>query len=177
MKAPLLLICISLSLSGFGQPYKTAAGIQFTNDNVGLSVQQKVAERYSVEGVAGKKAADWTPTKALNTSTMLSATVRRHKYLKGRAFNGYVGVGGQKELGKNAGDGYGVNGVIGLEGTIFYLNTSVDYRPIVTFQNQQRDYHGQLTLSLRYVLMYAPYKNPDKRKGGYTKPPYKPVWI
>lgn len=167
------LMIIKLGLS-IGQSYKTAAGIAFGNKEVGLSFQQKIIEKISVEGIAEKRSQDWNPSKTFSTATTLTALVRKHKYLAGRAFNGYIGIGGHKVLDKNSENNYGFDGVVGLEGTIFYLNTSLAYRPIISFQADKSAFQNQIAISIRYVFIRAPFSK--KNKKGYAFPVYRPIW-
>lgn len=173
------ILTISLFFASFhlsAQSYNTAAGLQLGSNNIGMSVQQKVMEKVSIEGIAQKRSEDWNPTVALSSPTTYTALVKKHKYLMGRALNGYVGLGGHTTVLKGADENFGLDGVVGIEGTLFYLNTSIAYRPVVSFVNNQRDFQGQIAVSVRYVLVKAPYGTKRKNKKTNTYPPYKPIW-
>lgn len=152
----------------YAQSYNTAAGIRVGN-GIGMSVQQRITEKTTVEGIAQRKLAQ-------NSPTTVTALVQRHKYLKGRAVNAYMGLGAHRTW--NQGDNlYGVDGVVGLEGTIFYLNTSLDYRPLWNLNASEGNYKGQVGLTVRYVIKQAPYKKKNKKgEKEYFNPPPQLKW-
>lgn len=156
------------------QSYKTAAGIQIGTKEMGLSIQQKIIDKVSIEGIAEKRSQDWNPSKAIYTATTFTALVRKHKYIVGRAFNGYIGIGGHKIVDKTIENSYGLDGIVGIEGTIFYLNTSIAYRPILSFQADKKEFQNQFAVSVRYVFVRAPFSK--KNKKGYAFPVYRPIW-
>ncbi len=161
------------------QSYRTAAGVRF-GGGVGMSVEQKIMEKTTIEGVITQQS-----LKSFESPHKLSAMVKRHHYIKGRALNGYWGLGGNQIREASKEREYGVAGVIGIEGTLFYLNTAIDYRPTLLISDvngtnylNKDNLSGQFSVSFRYVIVHAPYSK--KKKNSNTKeydfPPYKPSW-
>lgn len=153
----------------WAQSYNTAAGIR-VGSGLGMSVQQRISEKTTIEGIAQRK---WVE----NSPTTVTALLRRHKAIKGRALNAYMGVGAHRTW-TEADDMYGVDGIVGVEGTIFYLNTSLDYRPLWNVNVEKGNYQGQVGVTVRYVIKQAPYIKKKAKKGEkeYYNPPPQPKW-
>lgn len=171
MKKHILIFLLGVwFVGGFSQSYNTAAGLRF-GSGVGMSVKQRIFEKTTVEGIAQTQLAN-------RDFTTVTTLVQRHYHLKGRAINGYMGVGGHRTWHKNSQDFYGFDGILGIEGTLFNLNTSIDYKPALSYINENYSYRGQLGVSVRYVIIYAPHgKKSKKSTVDPTNPPLKPSWL
>ena len=177
MQKHLLLISffvMCLFSEAYTQSYLTAAGVR-VGGGVGMSLEQKVIENTTIEGVLAQQS-----IKSMESPRTFSAMIKRHHNIKGRALNGYWGLGGHQAWDVAKDKSYGFDGVVGIETTIFYLNTAVDYRPSVTMENSSlADLKGQLSVSIRYVIFQAPHAKKikkQKNQKGYSLPPYKPTW-
>lgn len=132
---PLLLIT---DLSA--QAYMTAAGIR-TGNSFGLTVNQRVLKRTTVEGILQNHFQTKT--------TYLHLLAKQHKPLISRRLNGYIGAGVHMGL-QNEGSGVaGLDGALGLEFTMLRLNVSADFKPQWTYGEGLILNPG---VSIRYVL-------------------------
>lgn len=173
-----ILVCFVQN--GSTQSYLTAAGVRF-GGGVGMSIEQKIIEKTTIEGVLNQHS-----VRTLESPRTFSAVVKRHHYIRGRALNGYWGAGGYRVWYPTKDKNYGLDGVIGIEGTLFYLNTAIDYRPSIALGNinsfneiGKEDFTGQFSVSIRYVIVQAPHTKKSKKKKNqmeYTLPPYKSNW-
>lgn len=180
VKRTFIFILFALFLTQFvnAQSYITTAGIRI-GGGVGMSVEQKILEKTTIEGVITQQT-----LRNIEGQHKVSAVIKRHHYTHGRALNGYWGLGGNQTWQTSKDKDYGVNGVIGIEGTLFNLNTAIDYRPSVMISDvngnnyfNKENLSGQFSLSLRYVIIHAPYSKKKKSKSKeFSFPPYKPTW-
>jgi hypothetical protein len=148
-----ILIAITILLSSSylsAQHYKTAAGIRL-NNGIGVTVQQVVKEKMTIEGIFS--------TSKKSDNYHFAALLERHFNVLTRRTNVYAGGGGHFGLLKEQKVGYGntvgVSGVFGAELTIRRLNFSLDYQPAINLikgENQDR-FVGQFGLSARYVFV------------------------
>ncbi|UOQ75641.1 hypothetical protein MUN84_13265 [Hymenobacter sp. 5516J-16] len=96
MTAALVAAGALVASSAFAQKYRTAAGLRFSKNNYGLTVQQKVLEKTTLEGLA------------LVGSREVSATLlaEQHFGILGPSLNYYFGAGGHLGNNKDTG-GFG----------------------------------------------------------------------
>ena len=168
MLSKLSILCCFFPCCLFAQSYNTAAGIRVGN-GLGMSIQQRISEKTTIEGIAQRKLAE-------NSPMTVTALVQRHQAIKGRALNAYLGVGAHRTWAQTQ-DLYGIDGVLGVEGTIFYLNTSLDYRPLWNVNATKGNYQGQVGVTVRYVIKQAPYKKKLKKgQKEYYNPPPQTKW-
>ncbi|WP_044511265.1 hypothetical protein [Hymenobacter sp. DG25B] len=141
----LVLLLVVLSFSGAqAQKYRTAAGFRYSPNGYGLTVQQKVWEKSTLEGLA------------LADTREVSATVllERHFPILGPSLNYYFGAGGHVGNNKDNGSFGGFDGIVGLEYKIAFtpLVISTDFKPSIEFNSA--DWARFPTgLSLRYILV------------------------
>ena len=149
MKNGLLLILILLGLGELtAQSYVTAVGVR-AGDGIGLTVQQRVGKRATLEGVLQQK-----PNAG---ETRLTLLAERHIPIFTRHLNVYVGAGVHKgwiqRTDKPAVDPVGLSAVGGLELSIGRINLAYDFKPAFHLNNGLSAIEGNSALSLRYVLV------------------------
>ena len=151
-----IILLISLWPSGCpklsAQHYKTAAGLRLGN-TYGLTVVQALNKRWTTEALLHRNFDD---------QTYVNATIRYHRplFFFTRTMNLYYGGGMHLGLGgENQGATfYGLDGIMGLELTMFHVNLSLDYKPTVDLGQEQwfRNYAG---ISARYVIIEANWRD------------------
>jgi hypothetical protein len=143
-----------LTLLAFGataQKYRTAAGVRIGRDNFGVTVQQKVFERTTLEGIG------------LVGTREVSATLlaEQHFGLLGKSLNYYLGAGAHVGVQKNDGGFGGVDAIAGVEYKIAFVPVvlSLDVKPSVEISNSDDWFRFPAALSVRYILIK------DKKEG------------
>lgn len=146
----LFLLGTLLSLPGLfatpasAQKYRTAAGLRLGAGNYGLTVQQLILPRTTLEGIA------------LLGSREVSATLlaEQHFGLLGRSLNVYAGAGGHVGNHKDNGGFGGVDGILGVEyKTAFIpLVLSLDVKPSFEINNDDW-FRFPTAFSVRYILI------------------------
>ena len=143
-----------LGLSGFlgllvahpaaAQKYNTAAGVRLGGGNYGITVQQRVASRVTIEGIAGLREREYS-------GTVLG---EYHFGILGPSLNYYFGAGGHLGHNKDTGDFGGFDGIVGVEYKVAFLPIalSFDFKP--SYEINSADYARFPTaFSIRYVLI------------------------
>ena len=147
-----LLTLLSLLLAArpaTAQNYNTAAGVRLGGGNYGITVQQRVASRVTIEGIAGLGQREYS-------GTVLG---QYHFGILGPSLNYYFGAGGHLGHNKDSGDFGGLDGMVGVEYKVAFLPVvlSFDFKP--TLEINSDDYARFPTaFSIRYVFI--------KRKSG-----------
>ena len=167
-----LIFFFSQFFTCLGQSYINAVGFRFSSGGVALSMQQRLMEKISLEAIARSNLNLHT----LNQSS-LTCLAQYHHYLMGRAVNGYLGLGGHRAWERDTMAFYGVDGVIGLEGTLFNLNTSIDYKPVYNLATGIPRFGNQFAISIRYVIVYAPFSKKGKKNMEENFPSDKETWL
>ncbi|MBK8566612.1 MAG: hypothetical protein IPN76_25600 [Saprospiraceae bacterium] len=155
MKKNILFVLLLLGLAKFAtaQSYVTAGGLRLGTD-WGLTLQQRVLEHVTVEGIVQKS--------FQRDEFMVTGLVERHYKLLFKGLNLYMGAGLHKGWNNQPStfenpNGYknpfGITGVGGLELTIARLNLSYDFKPAINLVGGERTVYVQSGLSLRYVLI------------------------
>ncbi|WP_246558706.1 hypothetical protein [Hymenobacter piscis] len=176
-KATLLALLLggssALAPAAHAQKYRTAAGLRLGKNNYGLTVQQKVFDKTTLEGLV------------LAGSREVSATVlaERHFGILGPSLNYYFGLGGHLGTHKDTGGFGGFDALAGIEYKVAFvpLVLSLDFKPTVEI-NSADWARFPTALSVRYVLIKektSPFgnlfggdkdrkksKSKDKRKSG-----------
>ncbi len=144
---PLLILCF-LSQFTFAQTYNTAMGIRFGTE-IGLTLQQRVAKKVTVEAVLQNQ--------IKSDQTSLTLLLEKHNNFIGKRFNFFLGAGPHRTWYKDADSigltATGITGVAGAEMTIGRLNLSWDYRPKVNVWGGEKSFDSNTAISLRYVLV------------------------
>lgn len=140
----LLLLFFSLTLSAKAQKYRTALGPRFESDKFGLSLQQKLNERGTLEVIGALGEREFSGT----------ALYEWHFPLLGERFNYYIGAGGHIGNLKDKGVFTGADVILGLEykvnGLPFLL--SADIKPAFHI-NHENWVDLSSGVSVRYVLV------------------------
>lgn len=145
-KVFLLGLCLSLlaCLPAMAQRYKTAAGLRIGSDEFGFTIQQKILEKTTLEGLV-------TASPREITATILG---EQHFPMLGQRFNYYLGGGAHGGRLKDYGAIYGVDAIVGLEykvnGLPFLL--SADLKPAIHFRHEEWFNMGG-AFSIRYVII------------------------
>lgn len=142
----------SFAKSTFAQHYKTAAGIRL-GGGIGLTVQQYIGEKKTLEGIISTRTKGDAPT---NDVTLL---IERHFNLLTRRFNVYLGAGPhasflQKQQ-VNYSNMYGLTFIGGAEFTMRRLSFSVDVKPAFNISrgDNQNLVDSPISLSARYIIV------------------------
>ena len=126
------------------QKYNTAAGLRLGGGNYGFTLQQRVASRVTVEGIAGLGERQYS-------GTVLG---EYHFGILGPSLNYYFGAGGHLGHDKDTGNFSGLDGLVGVEYKVAFLPVvlSFDFKPTVEFNGS--DYARFPTaFSIRYVFI------------------------
>ncbi|UPL49307.1 hypothetical protein [Hymenobacter sublimis] len=130
--------------SAFAQKYRTAAGLRFSKNNYGLTIQQKVLEKTTLEGLA------------LVGSREVSATLlaEQHFGILGPSLNYYFGAGGHLGNNKDTGGFGGLDALAGVEYKVAFTPfvLSLDFKPTIEF-NSDDWARFPTALSVRYILV------------------------
>lgn len=126
------------------QKYRTAAGLRLGAGNYGITVQQKILDKVTLEGIG------------IVGNREFSGTVlaERHFGILGPSLNYYLGAGGH--LGNHKDDGAfgGFDGIIGAEYKVAFVPVvlSFDFKPSVEF-NSADWARFPTAFSVRYVFV------------------------
>jgi hypothetical protein len=152
------------------QQYGTAMGLRIANSEVsrtlGLTFQQRVANKLTVEGILQSD---------FNRNTTLSLLLERHHSLLTKRFNYYYGAGlafGEEEsFVKNKALNEivhtygnmtsGLDLIAGIEIKVANAVISLDYKPNINLSGREEFFRGQVGISARTVLIKS---SEQKRK-------------
>lgn len=138
-----LLLCISGSFGEvYAQKYVTALGGRLAKNDFGLTLQQKVLPKTTLEALAVVRQRE------------VAATVlaEQHFPVLGRRFNYYVGGGAHLGAMKDFGATYGLDGIMGLEFSLYPVNISADLKPSVHIRHENW-FDLSTGISVRYILV------------------------
>ena len=139
-----LLLATLLSQPAAAQKYRTAAGLRSDGSNYGLTIQQRVLPKTTLEGLGMLAPRE-------RSATLL---VERHFGILGPSLNYYVGAGGHYGDNRDTGHFWGFDGIIGAEYKIAFipLVVAVDFQP--TIENGSADWNRFPTaFSVRYIFV------------------------
>ena len=141
---PVLVGLSLLALPAAAQKYRTAVGARLGSGNLGLTVQQRLAEKTTLEGLGLFRAREVTGTLLLE----------RHFHILGPSLNYYFGVGGHAGSHKDYGAIGGADALVGAEWKlpIMPFVVSFDFKPSLELNNDEW-LRFPTALSLRYVLI------------------------
>ncbi len=137
-------LLLAVSRPAAAQKYITAAGVRLGGGNYGITVQQLVAPRVTIEGIAGLGTREYS-------GTVLG---EYHFGILGPSLNYYFGAGGHLGHNKDTGGFSGLDGIVGVEYKVAFLPIalSFDFKPTLEFGGD--DYARFPTaFSIRYVLI------------------------
>ncbi|UYZ61987.1 hypothetical protein [Hymenobacter weizhouensis] len=142
--AAALLGVALLAAPAQAQKYRTAAGIRLGKNNYGLTVQQKIFEKTTLEGLG------------LVGTREVSATVlaERHFGILGPSLNYYFGAGGHLGRHKDTGTFGGLDALAGIEYKVAFVPfvLSLDFKPTVEF-NSDDWARFPTAFSVRYIFI------------------------
>ncbi len=144
------LFLLLAARSAAAQKYNTALGARLGGGNYGLTLQQRVASRVTLEGIAGLGQREYS-------GTVLG---QYHFGILGPSLNYYFGAGGHVGHNKDTGNFGGFDGMVGVEYKVAFLPIllSFDFKPTIELNGD--DYARFPTaFSIRYVFI--------KRKSGF----------
>jgi hypothetical protein len=154
---PLLLIALAAGLAhpATAQKYRTAVGLRLGTP-YGITVQQAVASRVTLEGIAGLASREVTGT----------VLAEYHFGILGRSLNYYMGAGGHLGNNKDTGRFGGFDAMLGIEYKIAFLPIvlSYDFKPSVEI-NSDDWARFPSAFSVRYVI----FKQRNKTIGERTR--------
>ena len=140
----LLLAGGLLARSAAAQKYTTALGARLGGNNYGITLQQRVASRVTIEAIAGLGQREYS-------GTVLG---EYHFGILGPSLNYYFGAGGHLGHHKEEGNFSGLDGLVGVEYKVAFLPVvlSFDFKPTIEFKSD--DYARFPTaFSIRYILI------------------------
>jgi hypothetical protein len=161
-----VLVCFIVLITtisvGYPQMYGNALGIRLGNSpdfrSVGLTYQQRIAKRLTVEGIVQSD---------FHQSTTIHGMIQKHEPILSRRFNYYFGTGfslgnefsgktiinpsGQVVASSNA--TLGIDLLAGVELTMLKYTVSLDYKPNINIAGRDEWFQGQVGISLRAVLL------------------------
>ncbi len=128
------------------QRYVTAGGVRFSNEGFGLTVQQKLFDHTSIEGIGQIN---------FNEASFTAMIEHHNNILFTKSFNVYAGIGPSIGTYLLSDSSYvGFNIILGAEYKVLLLPIliSADIKP--AFKLQEEDwFHMSLGLSFRYVFI------------------------
>jgi hypothetical protein len=176
MQKSLLIFLISFLLNGIqadAQRYGTALGLRLGNSDInrtiGVSLQQRVKERITIEGIVQTD---------FSRNTTLSVLAQKHHPIISKRFNYYYGGGlsfgseesfvknpSTKEINHTYGNATtGVDLIAGVEMTLANAVISLDYKPNINLVGREEFYRGQVGLSVRTVLVKSKEQKKKQRQ-------------
>ena len=148
----LLALC-GLHHAAHAQKYRTAVGLRANDGSYGLTVQQLILPKTTLEGLL------------LAAPREISGTVlaERHFGILGPSLNYYIGAGAHFGNHKDDGRFWGLDGIVGAEYKIAFLPfvLSVDFKPSLEFSSADWA-RFPTAFSVRYIVV-------KKRKAGLFK--------
>jgi hypothetical protein len=160
-------------VSGNAQHYGTATGVRLANSDlsrtVGLTLQQRVANKLTVEGILQSD---------FNLNTTLSVLVQQHRSLLSQRFNYYSGAGlafgkeeslvkntATKEIIHTYGNATtGIDLIAGIEMKLANAVISLDYKPNINLSGREEFFRGQVGISARTVLVKSSEQKRNQRQ-------------
>ncbi len=184
----LLLLCLQIPFEAFSQRYGTALGLRFGNSDLnrtlGLTLQQRLTERVTLEGIIQSD---------FNRNSTFSLLAERHRPIISKRFTYYLGggvaFGNEESFVKNSGTKeiihtygnttLGVDLIAGVELTLANAVISLDYKPNINISGREEFFRGQVGISARSVLVKSKdqkrrQKQRQKAKNASRNPQKKP---
>ncbi|WP_210516693.1 hypothetical protein [Hymenobacter terricola] len=126
------------------QKYRTAAGFRSDGTNYGLTIQQLIIPKTTLEGLAM-----FAPRE--RSGTVLA---ERHFGILGPSLNYYFGAGGHYGRNRDDGDFWGFDGLVGVEYKVAFIPfvLSFDFKPTIEYGSA--DWNRFPTgFSVRYIFL------------------------
>jgi len=154
-----LFAFLVLALSSYAQNYNTAGGIR-VSDGIGVTVQQRIADKLTVEGVGFL---------SFSNPSYVAVLGEYHGKLIRKGFNWYLGAGVHSGTEKDVVNPKGMLFVAGVEMKIKRIVISADIMPRVNFVGGSNDFEFTPGFSARYILIERPKDKVFNRKGKNKK--------
>ena len=150
-----LFVFSIITLGAYAQNYNTAGGIRIS-DGIGVTVQQRIADKLTVEGVAFLSFAN---------PSYVAVLGEYHGKLIRKGFNWYLGAGLHSGAEKDVVNPKGMLFVAGVEMKIKRIVISADVMPRVNFTGGSKNFEFTPGFSARYILIERPKDKLFDRKG------------
>ncbi len=141
------------------QGYGTAVGVRLA-DGIGITLQQQVARKVTVEAIAQRGLS--------NKDVTLSILGQHHKNIIFNGFNVYVGGGfyhtwyaPDEKLTQQKRNAFGVSPIIGAELKLGSFVLSTDLKPNIKLSGDGSGFEWRTGFSVRYILAGRYFKNDD----------------
>lgn len=151
-RATILFFLFTLVNTLSAQAYRTSAGLRFdSNKALGVSIQQKIYENYTLEGMV--------LSNTNNGSISTALFMEQHNKFLFKNFNIYFGVGLHKtwldkqETELNEKGGSGPAGIVGVEASMGRFNFSWDVQPQANVWGGERFFNMNSGFSIRYIMV------------------------
>ncbi len=184
----LLLFLLIFTSTLMAQRYGTAVGVRLGNSNLnrtfGLSIQQRIVDRVTLEAIIQSD---------FSRNTNFSFLAERHRPIISKRFNYYYGggiaFGNEESFVKNdetmqidhtyGNSTVGVDLIGGIELTVANAVISLDYKPNINLAGRSEFYRGQVGISARTVLVKSKeqkrkQRQRQKAKRSRSKEPVRP---
>jgi hypothetical protein len=159
-KISILVSIVIASLSATAQKYTAAAGIRI-GSGIGVSVQQHLWDKYTLEGIVQKN--------LFKSGTHVTGLFESHNKLLFKGLNFYLGAGphfgfygnqtttDSKEANVPEGikNSVGLSAIGGIEMRLNRVLLSYDYQPGINFTGGEHVFASQTGLSVRYIFIKA----------------------
>ena len=148
-----LLLAMLSAQPAAAQKYRTAAGIRSDGTNYGVTIQQLILPKTTIEGLGM-----FAPRE--RSATVLA---ERHFGILGPSLNYYFGAGGHYGRNKDDGDFWGFDGMVGVEYKIAFIPfvVSFDFKPTIEYGSADWN-RFPTAVSVRYIFL-------KKKKTGIFK--------
>lgn len=169
----LTIFILGFSFSTFAQQYGTALGLRLGNSDLyrtlGLSVQQRIAPKITLEGIIQTD---------FSRNSTVSILVEKHHSLLSKRFNFYYGGGmafgseesfqkrpETKEIIHTYGNQtLGIDLIGGIELALAGAVISFDYKPNINLTGREEFYRGQMGISARTILVKSKEQKKKQRQ-------------
>lgn len=172
------LFLLLASYSASAQRYGTAVGVRLGNSDInrtfGLSIQQRILDRVTMEGIVQSD---------FSRNTTFSLLAERHRSVISKRFNYYYGggiaFGNEESFVKNketklidhtyGNTTMGVDLIAGVELTVANTVISMDYKPNINLAGRSEFYRGQVGISARTVIVKSKEQKKKQRQRNRAK--------
>ena len=140
----LVLLVVCLAQPAAAQKYRTAAGFRSAGSNYGLTIQQLIIPKTTLEGLGMVAPRE-------RSATLLA---ERHFGILGPSLNYYFGAGAHFGRHKDDGSFWGFDGIIGAEYKIAFipLVIAIDFKPTIEYGSADWN-RFPTAFSLRYIIL------------------------
>jgi hypothetical protein len=145
--SPPFVSCILTALlaqPAAAQKYRTAAGIRSDGSNYGVTIQQLILPKTTIEGLGM-----FAPRE--RSATVLA---ERHFGILGPSLNYYFGAGGHYGNNRDTGSFWGFDGLVGVEYKIAFIPfvVSFDFKPTIEYGSADWN-RFPTAVSVRYIFL------------------------